>query len=64
MKVAFPDDYSEHLAGKPAEFAVTVKEVKRKVLPDLDDAFAEEAAGFDSLDELREDIAGKLREAV
>jgi trigger factor len=64
VTLSFPDDYVEHLAGKDAEFAVTVKEVKRKKLPDLDDAFAEEAAGFDSLDELREDIASKLREAA
>ncbi len=63
VKVTFPEDYVEHLAGKDAEFAVTVKEVKRKVLPDLDDAFAEEAAGFDSLAELREDVAGRMREA-
>ena len=63
VSLSFPDDYgAEHLAGQAAQFAVTVKEVKRKSLPELDDAFAEEAAGFDSLDELREDIAGKLRE--
>jgi trigger factor len=65
VTLSFPDDYgAEHLAGKAAEFAVTVKEVKRKALPELDDAFAEEAAGFDTLDELREDIAGKIRETA
>ncbi len=65
VDLSFPDDYgAEALAGKAAQFAVTVKEVKRKRLPDLDDAFAEEAAGFDSLDELREDVAAKLRETV
>ena len=64
VKVRFPDEYgAEHLAGKDAEFAVTVKEVKRKELPELDDEFALEAAGFDTLGELREDIAAKLREA-
>jgi trigger factor len=64
VNVTFPDDYgAEHLAGKAAEFAVTVKEVKRKELPDLDDEFASDHAGFDTLDELREDIASKLREA-
>jgi trigger factor len=63
VEITFPDDYpAEHLAGKPATFAVTVKEVKAKRLPDLDDDFATEAAGFDSLDELREDITGKLKE--
>jgi len=64
VEVTFPDDYgAEHLAGKDAQFAVTVKEVKRKNLPALDDEFASEQLGFDTLDELREDIASKLREA-
>ena len=64
VKLSFPDDYgAEHLQGKPAEFAVTVKQVKRKRLPELDDEFALEAGGFDSIDELREDITSKLREA-
>ncbi|MDX6639582.1 MAG: trigger factor, partial [Solirubrobacteraceae bacterium] len=64
VKLSFPEDYgAEHLQGKPAEFAVTVKEVKRKRLPELDDEFALEAGGFDSIDELREDISAKLREA-
>src|SRR5262245_51184373 len=64
VTVDFPDDYgATDLAGKKAEFAVTVKEVKRKDLPALDDDFASDAAGFDTLAELREDIAAKLREA-
>jgi trigger factor len=64
IKITFPDDYgAEHLAGKEAEFEVTVNEVKRKELPPLDDDFASDAAGFDTLDELREDIAAKMREA-
>jgi trigger factor len=64
VNVTFPEDYgAEHLAGKDAQFAVTVKEVKRKILPELDDEFASEQLGFDTLDELREDIASKLREA-
>jgi trigger factor len=64
IEITFPDDYgAEHLAGKEAEFEVTVNEVKRKELPPLDDDFASDAAGFDTLDELREDIAAKMREA-
>ena len=62
VKVTFPDDYrAEHLAGKDAEFAVTVKEVREKQLPDLDDDFASEATEFDTLDEVREDIRSRLR---
>jgi trigger factor len=63
VTVTFPDDYgAEHLAGKDAEFAVSVKEVKAKQLPEVDDDLDEEA-GFDTLAELREDIATRLREA-
>ncbi len=64
VKITFPDDYgADELEGRDAEFEVTVNEVKRKELPELDDDFASDAAGFDTLDELREDIAAKLREA-
>jgi trigger factor len=62
VKLEFPDDYgAEHLAGKGAEFAVTVKEVKEKNLPELDDDFAVEH-GFDTLDELKQDIRDRLAE--
>jgi trigger factor len=62
VTVTFPDDYgAEELAGNEAEFAVTVKEVKAKELPELDDDLATEA-GFDTLDELREDIRERLAE--
>jgi trigger factor len=64
IAITFPDDYgADELKGRDAEFAVTVNEVKRKELPALDDDFASDAAGFDTLDELREDIRAKLREA-
>jgi trigger factor len=65
VKVSFPEDYgAEHLAGKEAVFAVDVKEVREKVLPDLDDDFASEASEFDTLEELRADIAERVGEAV
>ncbi len=64
VNVTFPDDYqAEHLAGKDAAFAVEVKEVKAKQLPELDDDLAVEAGGFDTLDELREDLRRRLSEA-
>jgi trigger factor len=64
VDVTFPEDYgAPELAGKEAQFAVTVSEVKEKRLPETDDEFAAEAAGFDTLAELREDIAGRLRHA-
>ena len=64
VELAFPPDYgAEHLAGQDAVFEVTVKEVKRKHLPDVDDDFAVEAAGFDSLQELRDDVRKRMEEA-
>jgi trigger factor len=64
VKVTFPDDYpAEHLAGKDASFAVEAKEVKEKRLPELDDDFAVEAGGYDSLDELRAELEERIGEA-
>jgi trigger factor len=64
VSVTFPQEYgATHLAGQDAEFAVTVTEIKEKVLPELDDDFAVDQAGFDSLAELREDIRTRLTEA-
>jgi trigger factor len=64
VNVTFPDDYpAENLAGKDASFAVEVKEVKEKRLPELDDDFAVEAGGYDSLDELREEIEARIGQA-
>jgi trigger factor len=61
--VRFPDEYqAADLAGKDAVFAVDVKEVKEKRLPELDDELALEAGGYDSLDELRAEIESRLRE--
>jgi trigger factor len=63
IDVTFPDDYGAgHLAGKPAQFALTVKEVREKQLPELDDELASDAAGFDTLDELKDDIRKRLAE--
>lgn len=63
VEVIFPEDYQpEALAGKAARFEVKVNEVKAKRLPELGDEFALQAGGFDTLDELREDIASRLRE--
>lgn len=65
VEVTFPDDYqAENLAGQDAVFAVKVKEVREKVLPELDDDFATEASEFETLDELRSDIAKRVGEVV
>jgi trigger factor len=63
VELGFPVDYgNEELAGRDASFEITVKEVKLKRLPELDEDFAIDA-GFDSMEELREDIRGRLLEA-
>lgn len=62
VEVTFPDG-NEELEGRHAQFAVNVKDVREKLIPPLDDDLALEAAGFDSLDELREDAASRLRDA-
>jgi trigger factor len=65
VKVTFPEDYqAENLAGQDAVFKVEVKEVREKVLPELDDDFASEASEFETLEELRADIAKRVGEAV
>ena len=65
VAVSFPEDHRpEALAGKEASFAVTVKEVREKRLPELDDDFASEASEFDTLDELREEIRGRIAAAL
>ncbi|EKY26074.1 trigger factor [Clostridium celatum] len=64
VNVTFPENYGkEELNGKPAKFEVTIKEVKFKELPELDDEFAKETSEFDTFAELKEDITKKLEAA-
>jgi trigger factor len=63
VDVTFPDEYqAEELAGKKAKFKLKVSEVREKELPELDDDFAAEASEFETLDELKEAIADRMRE--
>ena len=63
IDLSFPADYpNQELAGKDTSFEVTVKEVKHKQLPEVGEDFAVDM-GFDSVEELREDIRGRLGEA-
>lgn len=57
VKVTFPEDYFvQALAGKEAEFSVHVNDVKRKVIPELNDEFAKSVSKFDTMDELKANI--------
>lgn len=65
IPVEFPDDYGqEDLAGKSAMFTITLKEIKEKELPELDDEFAEEISEMNTLDELRESLTKQFAEAA
>jgi trigger factor len=58
VEVPFPDDYSQaELAGKPAVFSITLKELKEKELPDLDDDFAQEISEFETIEALRASLS-------
>ena len=61
VEVTFPEDYhAEELKGKPAVFKCTVKEIKEKELPELDDEFASEVSEFETLAEYKEDVKKTL----
>lgn len=63
VNVTFPEQYqAEELAGKPAMFKVTIKEIKVKEYPELDDDFAQDVSEFDTLDEYKADIKKNLEE--
>ena len=61
VHVTFPEEYhAKELAGKPAVFKGTVKEIKRKELPELNDEFAGEVSEFETLEEYKNDVKSKL----
>ena len=63
VNVTFPENYGkEELNGKPAKFEVTIKEIKVKELPELDDEFAKEASEFETIADLKADVTKKLEE--
>jgi trigger factor len=65
VEVTFPAEYqAEHLAGKDAVFNVKVKEVREKILPELDDDFASDSSEFETLEELRDAVREKVGEAL
>lgn len=64
VKVSFPEQYGrEDLNGKQATFNVTIKSMKEKELPAIDDEFAKEVSEFETLEELRNDIKVALEKS-
>ncbi|MDO5520529.1 MAG: trigger factor [bacterium] len=63
INVTFPAEYqAAELAGKAAMFKVTVKEIKVKELPELNDDFAKDTSEFDTLDAYKEDLKKAVAE--
>ena len=63
INVKFPEEYfSKELAGKDAVFKVTLHEIKKKEMPEIDDEFAKDVSEFDTLKELKADTEKKLQE--
>jgi trigger factor len=61
FEITFPDDYPEEsLQGQQARFAVQLKELREKILPPLDDDFAEQLGEFEDLAALRADVQRRL----
>ena len=57
-----PADADKRFAGKEAVFTITLKELKRRILPELDDSFAKDVSEFETLQELQDDIERQIRE--
>ncbi|MEY3296805.1 MAG: Trigger factor [Cyanobacteriota bacterium] len=63
LEIPFPDDYSQpDLAGKPALFSITLKEIKEKELPEFDDDFAQEVSEYETIAELRDSLEKRYTE--
>lgn len=63
VNVTFPEEYhAEELKGKPALFKVTIKEIKKKELPELDNDFVEDVSEFSTVDEYKASIKTKIEE--
>lgn len=63
VNVTFPEEYhAKELAGKPAVFKCTVKEIKVKELPDADDEFVKDVSEFDTMEEYRADLKKKIED--
>ena len=63
LHLTFPEDYPQKdLAGEPVVFTITLKDLKEKELPDLDDDFAQEVSEFETMAELRESLEKQYQE--
>jgi trigger factor len=62
VEVSFPEDYhAEELAGKPAVFKCKIHEIKKEILPEIDDELASDVSEFETLEEYKADLKEKLQ---
>jgi len=65
IELTYPDDCpTQELAGKKVKFDVLVKEIKEKVLPEVNDDFAKEVSKFNTFEELKADLRKRLEEGM
>lgn len=62
LQLKFPTDYHAELAGKDVLFETTLKGLKKKSIPELNDAFAQKAGGFATIEEMKNDIRNRISE--
>ena len=64
IKVTFPEDYGDkNIAGKEAEFTIKINEIKKKILPELNDEFAQKLGPFQTVDDLKNDLKSYIEKA-
>lgn len=65
IDVTFPEEYhSEDLAGKDAQFAIKLHEIKTRELPEVDDEFVKDVSEVDTLDEYKEELKGEIQKRL
>ncbi len=63
IEFVYPEDFFKHeIAGKKGEFNIKVKEVRRKIVPELGDDFAKELGNFSTLGEVRKELKGRIKD--
>jgi trigger factor len=63
IEFIYPEDFFKHeIAGKTGHFKIKVKEVRRKVVPELCDDFAKELGNFSTLGEVRKELKGRIKD--
>lgn len=61
LELTYPQDYfNKDLAGKKGEFKITVKSVRKKIVPEFNDDFAKDLGNFKNIGEVKEDVKKRI----